>query len=377
LPSPRPLECESDVDEPSELADHLHAPRSRVGVYLWVEPDFYLAVDVSHGQMAQHLGMGDDVVVRVEGLVKVYGGRRVVDGLSLKVSAGEIVGLIGANGAGKTTTVECLQGLRRPDAGRMWVFGRDPLVDADGLRGLVGSQLQSAGLPDRLRVGEAVWLFGGRNGSDLLERFGLVERSRSPFVSLSGGERQRLFLVLALVNRPRLVFLDELTQGLDPAARGEVWGAVDELRRQGTTVVLVTHDLGEAEALCDRVVAMRAGRVLDEGTPAALIDRHGRRVMITFTVPQEVPPEELGALVGVDGVTIRAGRATVTGTREAIAQVGALFVASGSVPADLSVRVPRLEDALVDLLAGSAAAPTPNSKPQTLGVDHELIGATQ
>jgi ABC-2 type transport system ATP-binding protein len=299
----------------------------------------------------------------------------VVDGLNLEVSAGEIVGVIGANGAGKTTTVECLQGLRRPDAGRISVFGLDPLVDVDGLRGLVGSQLQSAGLPDRLRVGEAVWLFGGRDGSDLLERFGLVERRRSPFVSLSGGERQRLFLVLALVNRPRLVFLDELTQGMDPAARGEVWGAIDELRREGTTVVLVTHDLGEAEALCDRVVAMRAGRVLDEGTPAALVDRHGRRVTITFTVPEQVQSEELETLAGVDGVAVRAGQATVTGGREAIAQVGALLVASGVVPADLSVRVPRLEDALVDLLEGGPTARTLNSEPQTLGVDYEMIGA--
>jgi ABC-2 type transport system ATP-binding protein len=163
--------------------------------------------------------MDDDVVVRVEGLVKVYARRRVVNGLSLEVSAGEIVGLIGANGAGKTTTVECLQGLCRPDAGSMSVFCLDPLVDADRLRGLVGSQLQSAGLPDRLRVGEAVFLFAGRSGGDLLERFGLAERCRAPFVSLSGGERQRLFLVLASVNQPRLVFLDELTQGLDPAAR--------------------------------------------------------------------------------------------------------------------------------------------------------------
>jgi ABC-2 type transport system ATP-binding protein len=318
--------------------------------------------------------MGDDVV-RVEGLVKVYGGRRVVDGLNLEVSAGEIVGLIGANGAGKTTTVECLQGLRRPDAGRMRVFGLDPLLEADGLRKLVGSQLQSAGLPDRIRVAEAVWLFGGRDGTDLLERFGLAERRHSPFVSLSGGERQRLFLVLALVNRPRLVFLDELTQGLDPAARGGAWGSIDELRREGTTVVLVTHDLDEAEALCDRVVAMRAGRVLDEGTPAALIDRHGRRVTITFTVPEEVRPEALEALTGVEGVAVQARQATVTGTREAIAHVGALLVALGSVPADLSVRVPRLEDALVDLLEGVATNGSTNRELQTARADNELMGA--
>ncbi|HEY3941754.1 MAG TPA: ABC transporter ATP-binding protein [Acidimicrobiales bacterium] len=319
--------------------------------------------------------MADDVVVRAEGLVKVYGGRRVVDGLSLEVATGEIVGLIGANGAGKTTAVECLQGLCRPDAGRMSVFGQDPLADADRLRGLVGSQLQRAGLPDRLRVGEAVALFGDRDGSDLLERFGLVDRRRSPFVSLSGGERQRLFLVLALVNRPRLVFLDELTQGLDPAARGGVWRAVDELRREGTTVVLVTHDLGEAEALCDRVVAIRAGRVLDEGTPAALVDRHGCGVTITFTVPETVRPEELASVAGVDGVAVQAGKATVTGSREAIARVGALLVVSGTIPVDLSVRIPDLEDALVELLEGDAMPQRLNDEPQTRAGDCELIGA--
>ncbi len=321
--------------------------------------------------------MCDDVVVRVEGLVKFYGSRRVVDGLSFEVSAGEIVGLIGANGAGKTTTVECLQGLRQPDAGKISVFGLDPKVALDGLRGLVGSQLQSAGLPDRLRVGEAVWLFGGRDDPDLLERFGLAERRHSAFASLSGGERQRLFLALALVNRPRLVFLDELTQGLDPAACGGVWGAIDELRHEGTTVVLVTHDLSEAEALCDRVVAMRAGRVLDEGSPSALVNRHGRKVTITFTVPEEVSPEEFETLPGVDGLAFRAGHATVTGNREAIAQVGARLVASGSVPVDLSVRVPRLADALVNLLNGATTGGCTNDELQTTHAYHELMGASR
>src|SRR5271155_2459940 len=203
-------------------------------------------------------------VVTVRGLRKAYGDRVVVDGLDLDVPAGEIVGLIGANGAGKTTTVECIQGLRKPDAGILRVLGYDPVTQAGELRPLIGSQLQDSALPDRLRVAEAVGLFStarARDGDELLERFGLAARRRSAFASLSGGERQRLFLVLALLNRPRLVILDELTQGLDPAARRDVWAAIRQLNEDGTTVLLVTHEMDEAESLCNQVLVMRAGRL--------------------------------------------------------------------------------------------------------------------
>ena len=209
-------------------------------------------------------------VVTVRGLRKAYGNRVVVDDLDLDVPLGQIVGLIGANGAGKTTTVECLQGLRRPDAGTLSVLGFDPVTQAAELRPHVGSQLQDSALPDRLRVAEAVRLFRtphGRDGAELLEQFGLAARRRSAFASLSGGERQRLFLVLALLNRPRLVILDELTQGLDPAARRDVWAAIRQLNEDGTTVLLVTHEMDEAESLCNRVLVMRAGRLVDAGAP--------------------------------------------------------------------------------------------------------------
>jgi ABC-type multidrug transport system ATPase subunit/ABC-type multidrug transport system permease subunit len=207
--------------------------------------------------------MSESDVVTVRGLRKAYGDRVVVDGLDLDVPAGEIVGLIGANGAGKTTTVECIQGLRQPDGGSMRVLGLDPVRQSDRLRPLLGGQLQDSALPDRMRVGEAIDLFATDRAGDageLLTRFGLEQRRRSAFAGLSGGERQRLFLVLALLNRPRLVILDELTQGLDPAARRDVWAAVAQLRDAGTTVLLVTHEIDEAEALCDTVVAMRGGR---------------------------------------------------------------------------------------------------------------------
>ena len=308
-------------------------------------------------------------VVSVRGLSKSYGGKVVLDGFDLDVRAGEVVGLIGSNGAGKTTAVECLQGLRRPDAGRMTVLGLDPQRDAQRLRPQIGSQLQDSGLPDRMRVSEAVALVAGPDAADpgaLMEQFGIAHRARAPFAGLSGGERQRLFLVLALLNRPRLVILDELTQGLDPAARRNVWAAVDELRRTGVTVLLVTHELAEAEALCDRVIAMRAGRILDQGSPAELIARHAGQAIVSFTLTAPGDPvgssgdaavaaalQELNRLRGVRSVIRTGGTVTVRGRREVIAHVGAwLESRPDPIPADLDVRIPDLEAALLALLTG-------------------------
>jgi ABC-2 type transport system ATP-binding protein len=299
-------------------------------------------------------------VVRARGLTKSYGGRVVVDHLDLDVHAGEVLGLIGGNGAGKTTTVEILQGLRTLDAGQVRVLGLDPGRDADRLRQQIGSQLQSSGLPDRLRVGEAIELFADRRATDgdrLLEQFGLAHRRRYPFAGMSGGERQRLFLVLALLNRPQLVVLDELTQGLDPAARREVWSAVSQLRQEGTTVLLVTHELDEAEALCDRVVVLHDGRVLDQGTPAQLVARHAGEATVRFSLPgaadlaADEAVSQLSALPAVGAVTVAAGQLVVRGRREAVAHVGAWLVASGrAVPDDLHVDTPDLEAALLRLL---------------------------
>jgi len=310
-------------------------------------------------------GMKENDAVTVRGLRKSYDGRVVVDGLDLDVGSGEVVGLIGANGAGKTTAVECIQGLRRPDSGTLRVLGLDPTTQADRLRPVLGSQLQDSALPDRLRVGEAIDLFStarARDGGELIEQFGLHGRLRSAFSSLSGGERQRLFLVLALLNQPQLVILDELTQGLDPAARRDVWSAVATLRDAGTTVLLVTHELDEAEALCTRVVAMRAGRVLDSGRPADLIDRHGRRATIRFglddTAPADLIPQ-LRAVTGVDTVEVAGRQVTVRGDRRMIAYVGAALVQMRCVPADLGVEIPNLEGALLGLLDGAATSPSP------------------
>jgi ABC-2 type transport system ATP-binding protein len=343
--------------------------RSCVRVHPWVQAKIGPRADALGAAPADDRRMTDHEAVTVRGLRKSYGDRLVVDDVSLDVAPGEVVGLIGANGAGKTTTVECVQGLRRPDAGTVRVLGLDPVRQADRLRQSMGSQLQDSALPDRLRVGEAIELFAtgrARPAGDLLAQFGLLERRRCAFASLSGGERQRLFLVLALLNRPRLVILDELTQGLDPAARREVWAAVGQLRAAGTTVLLVTHELDEAEALCDRVVAMRAGRVLDSGPPAELVARHAPWAKIEFGWPEDGAAGAAGAaelvaslraLPGAREVSAAAGQLRVLGDRRLIAHVGAELVRRDRIPPDLRVTVADLESALLALLEGDAALP--------------------
>jgi ABC-2 type transport system ATP-binding protein len=295
------------------------------------------------------------MVIEVEGLTKRYGAHLAVDDVGFAVTEGETFGILGVNGAGKTTTVECLQGLRRPDGGRMRVLGLDPRTAGSQLRSLVGSQLQASALPDRLRVDEAVLLFGDgdrRSADRLLEAWNLAGLRRASFASLSGGQRQRLFIALALLNEPRVVFFDELTQGLDPLARHEVWDAIRDVRDRGTTVVLVTHFMDEAEALCDRVAVMRAGRVVDTGTPDELIARHARSTTVTFTPPVSFDPTTLAALPGVEVVERHGERIRVVGTNQLIAPVCAAMLGDDRLgPPDLRVHHPDLEDALIALIS--------------------------
>ncbi|PYR89654.1 MAG: multidrug ABC transporter ATP-binding protein [Acidobacteria bacterium] len=223
--------------------------------------------------------MTSQTVVHVADIRKTYGRTVAVDGVSFEVRQGEIFGLIGPNGAGKTTTMECVEGLRRPDRGSISVLGLEPVRHAYALQNRIGVQLQEAQLQKRIKVKEAIGLWASLyeraiDGERLLEQLGLGEKRNAWFMTLSGGQKQRLFIALALINDPELVFLDELTTGLDPQARRAIWELVRGIRARGKTVFLTTHLMEEAERLCDRVAIIDHGRIIDIGTPAELILRH-------------------------------------------------------------------------------------------------------
>jgi len=292
-------------------------------------------------------------VVTVEYLRKAYGPVVAVDDVSFAVEEGEIFGLLGPNGAGKTTTVECLQGLRRADSGTLRVLGLDPQTQGRELRGRVGSQLQESALPDRIRVWEALDLFGSLTpgAADwrlLLEQWGLAGKRKASFASLSGGQRQRLFVALALVNEPQVVFLDEMTTGLDPAARRVAWELVEAIRSRGTTVVLVTHFMDEAERLCDRLVIVDHGRVVAAGRPQELIDLHAPQVLVRFTSGTD-DLDFLYRVPGVEAVTRRGDRVEVAGTGPVLALVAAALVERGIVPSDLRAARASLEEVFLRL----------------------------
>jgi ABC-2 type transport system ATP-binding protein len=295
-------------------------------------------------------------VIEVDRLHKVYGSKVAVDEVSFRVEEGEIFGILGPNGAGKTTTVECVQGLRRADGGTMHVLGLDPAKQAE-LRQRIGSQLQDSALPGRIRVAEALELFAAFARSpvdvdDLLGRWRLDELRGQAFDSLSGGQRQRLFIALAFVNSPELVFLDELTQGLDPQARRATWELIREIRHRGTTVVLVTHFMDEAEHLCDRVAVVDAGRVVATDSPQGLVDRLGLPSIVRFTT-HEQDLSWLERLEVVESVSRRGDAIEVSGTGAVLALVAAELVAHGVVPVDLRVDRPTVEDAFLALTGGA------------------------
>src|ERR1700734_3237829 len=218
--------------------------------------------------------------IQVSGIRKSYGATVAVSDVSFEVREGEIFGLIGPNGAGKTTTLECVEGVRRPDGGAISILGLDPFRDVYALQQRIGVQLQEAQLQKRIKVWEAVDLWGslyGKRAVDarrLLEQLGLTEKRNAWFMNLSGGQKQRLFIALALINDPEVVFLDELTTGLDPQARRAIWDLVRGIRQQGKTVFLTTHLMEEAERLCDRVAIIEHGRIIDIDTPHRLVERH-------------------------------------------------------------------------------------------------------
>jgi len=244
------------------------------------------------------------MVIEVKNLSKSYGSTVAVDDISFNVQEGEIIGMVGPNGAGKTTTIECIEGLRNPDKGTVRVFGMDPIEDRMEIAERVGVQLQECGLPERLKVGEALSLFASfykqtADLDELLALLGLTEKRSSAFGKLSGGQKQRTFIALALINQPEVVFFDELTTGLDPQARRRMWDLVRQIRDQGTTVFLTTHYMEEAERLCDRVLIIDKGRIVALDTPEELIRSLGVEKRLVFTVPEtsQTPPLEDIALV--------------------------------------------------------------------------------
>ncbi len=227
-------------------------------------------------------------VIEVANLRKRYGSTVAVDDVSLEVHPGEIFGLIGPNGAGKTTTMECIQGLRKPDHGTISVLGLDPQRDATALRQRIGVQHQEAHLQKRIKVWEAVDLWSALysrvvDPDALLTRLGLESKRNAWFMTLSGGQKQRLFIALALIHEPEVVFLDELTTGLDPQARRAIWTLIADIRARGTTVFLTTHLMEEAERLCDRVAIIEHGRVIEMGTPADLVRTHCPEQSVIYT----------------------------------------------------------------------------------------------
>jgi len=295
----------------------------------------------------------------VRNLQKRYGDTLAAADVSFEVNEGEIFGLLGPNGSGKTTTVECLQGLRRRDGGEVDVLGADPLHDLARIRRTVGSQLQDAALPDRLKVWEALELFasltpGGVPWTTLLEDWGLAPQRNAAFGDLSGGQKQRLLVALALVNDPRLVILDEMTTGLDPAARRVVWGLVEAVRQRGTTVILVTHFMDEAERLCDRLGVMSAGRVVATGTPRQLIADQTAHVTVRFTGLPEVDLSLLRSVQGVGEVARDGRHVTVVGTGPLLARVAHALVDGGFEPEDLRAELPTLEEAYLSLTGAAA-----------------------
>jgi ABC-2 type transport system ATP-binding protein len=302
----------------------------------------------------------DPIAVHVQELYKRYGEIRAVDGATFTIATGEVFGLLGPNGAGKTTLVECILGLRQPDAGRITVLGmaqgRQSSQIKAQIRVRIGAQLQTTGLYPRLTTRELVDLFGqlyptALPSGEVLERVGLQEKARARSMDLSGGQRQRLAVALALVNDPDLVFLDEPTTGLDPQARRKLWDVVRDLQRAGKTVLLTTHYMEEAEQVCDRVAIMDHGQIIALDTPAALIHQHFQETAIEFVALGEPPRDRLAALPSVTQTLFENGRRTLytTDVPRTMAGLFDLITAGALDFKDMTVRQATLEDVFLKL----------------------------
>jgi ABC-2 type transport system ATP-binding protein len=293
-------------------------------------------------------------IIEVVDLVKRYDRKVAVDGVSFTVDEGEIFGILGPNGAGKTTTVECVEGLRSADGGTIRVDGLDPRRDRAELRTRLGVQLQQSELPDRIRVGEALDLYSSfhRDPADwreLLDRLGLGDRARTEYRHLSGGQKQRVSIALALVGKPRVAVLDELTTGLDPQARRDTWELVEQVRDTGVTVVLVTHFMEEAERLCDRLALIDAGRLVAVDSPAGLVARVDDEQTVRFRPTAPLDLEILRELPEVSRAEQHGPRVVVTGKGNLLHAVTSVLARNQVVAAELRVEQADLDDAFLHL----------------------------
>ena len=299
--------------------------------------------------------MAHQPVIHVASIRKTYGNIVAVDDVSFDVQPGEIFGLIGPNGAGKTTTMECIEGLRAPDRGVIAVLGLDPARDVYTLQERIGVQLQEAQLQKRMKVREAVGLWASLyrkpvNGDRLIEQLGLGDKRSAWFMTLSGGQKQRLFIALALINDPELVFLDELTTGLDPQARRAIWELVRGIRERGKTVFLTTHLMEEAERLCDRVAIIDHGRIIDLGTPTELVRRHCPERTVIVETEDPTAPERFRALPQVQSVSALASQLTIQGRGDdLVTQVIQCLAEHRIRVAGFRSEVPTLEDVFLRL----------------------------
>jgi len=303
---------------------------------------------------------GRDVVIRVAGCRKTYGATVAVDEVSFEVYDGEIFGLIGPNGAGKTTTLECVEGLRVPDRGAISVLGLDPFRDVYKLQQRIGVQLQQAQLQKRIKVWEAVDLWASlyrkppADGERLLDQLGLADKRDAWFMTLSGGQKQRLFIALALVNDPDVVFLDELTTGLDPQARRAIWELVRGIRARGKTVFLTTHLMEEAERLCDRVAIIDHGRIVDIDTPERLVARHCPERSVALTTDDPDAAVRFRAIPRVDEVLAQGPRLTIRGRGDDLVTRVIDCVSEHRIRVtDFRTIVPNLEDVFLTLTGHS------------------------
>ena len=299
-------------------------------------------------------------VIQVSEVRKTYGATVAVDEVSFEVNDGEIFGLIGPNGAGKTTTMECIEGLRRPDRGTISVLGLDPFRDVYKLQERIGVQLQQAQLQKRIKVWEAVDLWASlyrRKAVDaklLLEQLGLADKRNAWFMNLSGGQKQRLFIALALINDPEVVFLDELTTGLDPQSRRAIWDLVRGIRERGKTVFLTTHLMEEAERLCDRVAIIEHGRIIDIDRPEKLVDRHCPERTVVLATDNPTAEERFRAIPRVETVICTDSRFTIRGRGDDLVTDVIHCLSENRIRVtDFRTILPNLEDVFIKLTGHS------------------------